>query len=124
MGSGVTAAEVATPTTRPSPPVGKSWTDSLEGTIGVATHHDGMSGTERQSVSDDYDQRIAESQVEAEAGVGLSMQKLVGVDGKSLDHCNCNAESNCLNMSVCAFTASADSFNVYAWNPMGHKSTQ
>ena len=37
--SGVTAKEVDLPTTRPSPPVGSSWTDSLEGTIGVATHH-------------------------------------------------------------------------------------
>ena len=42
--SQVDAADVGLPTTRPSPPVGISWTDSLEGTIGVATHHDGMSG--------------------------------------------------------------------------------
>jgi alpha-mannosidase len=51
--SGVTAAEVATPTVRPSPPVGSSWTDSFEGTIGVATHHDGISGTEKQAVADE-----------------------------------------------------------------------
>jgi alpha-mannosidase len=44
---------VATPTTRPSPPVGSSWTDSFEGTIGVATHHDGISGTEKQAVADE-----------------------------------------------------------------------
>lgn len=56
--SGVTTGEVDRPTTRPSPVVGDSWTDSLEGTIGVATHHDGMSGTERQSVADDYSQRM------------------------------------------------------------------
>ena len=55
-------------TERPSPVVGSSFTDSLEGTIGVATHHDGMSGTERQDVADDYSQRISESQIEAEAG--------------------------------------------------------
>jgi alpha-mannosidase len=51
--SGVTMAEVATPTERPSPPVGSSWTDSFEGTIGVATHHDGISGTEKQAVADE-----------------------------------------------------------------------
>ena len=51
--SGVTAADVATPTERPSPPVGSSWTDSFEGTIGVATHHDGISGTEKQAVADE-----------------------------------------------------------------------
>jgi alpha-mannosidase len=44
-----TAAEVNFPTRRHSPAIGGSWTDSLEGTVGVATHHDGMSGTERQA---------------------------------------------------------------------------
>jgi alpha-mannosidase len=34
-----TTGEVDTPTIRPSPAVGTSWTDSLEGTVGVATHH-------------------------------------------------------------------------------------
>merc|ERR1719353_370841 len=66
--SGVNAAEVDTPTTRPSPPVGSSWTDSLEGMIGVTTHHDAMSGTERQDVSNDYAERMAESSQEIEAG--------------------------------------------------------
>ena len=59
-----TTAEVALPTIKRSPPVGTSWTDSLEGTVGVATHHDGMSGTERQDVTDDYEQRISESSFE------------------------------------------------------------
>ena len=77
--SGVTAAEVNMPTTRPSPIVGTSWTDSLEGTIGVATHHDGMSGTERQSVADDYSQRISESTFEVEAGVKMALQVWCGV---------------------------------------------
>jgi alpha-mannosidase len=54
--SKVTAADVGKPTARFSPKVGDSWTDSLEGAVGVATHHDGMSGTERQDVSDDYEQ--------------------------------------------------------------------
>ena len=31
--SGVTAKDVDHPTTRPSPPVGDSWTDSMEGAI-------------------------------------------------------------------------------------------
>ena len=33
--SGVTAKDVNRPTTRPSPPVGQSWTDSMEGAIGT-----------------------------------------------------------------------------------------
>ena len=116
--SGVTAVQVDTPTTRPSPPVGTSWTDSFEGTIGVATHHDGMSGTERQSVADDYEQRISESHFEVEAGVALALQKISGYKGE-VGHCNCNEAGNCLNMSVCAFTTGNDEFAVVAWNPQG-----
>ena len=112
--SGVTAAEVATPTTRPSPPVGGSWTDSLEGTIGVATHHDGMSGTEKQAVANDYAQRISESNFEVEAGVSLALKKMAGITGE-VHHCNCNTAGNCLNMSMCAFTTGADEFTVIAW---------
>eukprot|EP01044_Picomonas_judraskeda_P047121 COSAG03_NODE_26644_length_258_cov_0.509434_2_plen_49_part_01 len=36
----------------------------MEGAIGGATHHDGMSGTEKQAVADDYAQRISEGHVE------------------------------------------------------------
>ncbi|KAL3904809.1 MAG: hypothetical protein SGPRY_011152 [Prymnesium sp.] len=60
------ASEVARPTSKRSPPVGSSWTDSLEGTVGVATHHDGMSGTERQGVTNDYEMRISESSTEVD----------------------------------------------------------
>jgi hypothetical protein len=116
--SNVTADQVDTPTTRPAPPVGSSWTDSFEGTIGVATHHDGMSGTERQSVADDYEQRISESHFEVEAGVAMALQKISGYTGK-FGHCNCNEAGNCLNMSVCSFTTGADEFTVVAWNPQG-----
>ena len=121
--SKTTAAEVDVPTVRPSPPVGSSWTDSLEGTIGVATHHDGMSGTERQDVANDYEQRISESHIEVEAGVALSLKKLIPGLG-DLDHCNCNVQGNCLNISVCGATTGKDSFSVVAWNPRGQATSQ
>jgi alpha-mannosidase len=118
--SNTTAAEVNLPTQKKSPPVGTSWTDSLEGTTGVATHHDGMSGTERQDVSDDYEQRMSESSFEVEAGVALSLAKIFDLDPANVHHCNCNAGGNCLNMSVCAATSYKDlSFNIMAWNPNG-----
>lgn len=117
----VTKDEITVPTVRPSPPVGQSFTDSLEGTIGVATHHDGMSGTEREDVSDDYEQRIAESIGEVQDGVGVGLAKMVGISPTSpLGHCNCVEGGSCLNMSVCSFTSdsSLDSFSVVAWNPL------
>eukprot|EP01052_Picozoa_sp_SAG31_P039905 SAG31_NODE_5643_length_2407_cov_1.866551_2_plen_445_part_00 len=120
--SGLTADQVATPTTRPSPPVGVSWTDSMEGAIGVATHHDGMSGTEKQAVADDYSQRISESHFEVEAGVAMSLKKLAGISDE-IGHCNCNTAGNCLNMSVCAYTTGANTFTVIAWNALGQNTT-
>jgi len=119
IASGTTAADVNTPTTRPSPQVGSSWTDSLEGMIGVTTHHDAMSGTERQDVADDYAQRITDSAAETEAGIGKSLQKLMGTDS-DIYHCNCNSDGSkdCLNATMCAFTASHNEFKVVAWNPL------
>ena len=125
----VDAQDVNLPTTRPSPPVGTSWTDSLEGTIGVATHHDGMSGTERQDVADDYSLRISESSAEVEAGVAMSLAKLMALDetdGSTLGHCNCNSmlATNCLNVSVCEHTTSGEVFSAVLYNPQGQASTQ
>jgi alpha-mannosidase len=124
--SGVTAAEVDTPTTRPSPPVGKSWTDSLEGTIGVATHHDGMSGTERQDVADDYAQRMSESHTEVEQGFALSLATMMGQKDIPFNHCNCNAvgAENCLNITVCPHTTGVKGFTVVAYNQLGQAATE
>jgi len=119
----VTTADVNLSTVRPSPPVGTSWTDSLEGTIGVATHHDGMSGTERQSVANDYSERISESHFEVEAGVAKAFQKLTG-SSSEFGHCNCNAAGNCLNLSVCAYTTDQNEFTMTAWNPQGQSAVQ
>eukprot|EP00729_Bicosta_minor_P002033 gene2033-12011_t len=116
------------PTQRPAPPVGTSFTDSLEGTIGVATHHDGMSGTERQDVANDYEQRISESHIEAEVGVAKGLSNLLGND-IVLGHCNCNSgvgaiAGDCLNISMCEYTAGRTSFQVVAWNSQGQSSEQ
>ena len=93
----------------------------MEGTIGVATHHDGMSGTERQDVADDYAQRISESHEEVEVGVAKSFQKLMGTKAE-FEHCNCNSEggSNCLNLTMCATTTGVDEFR-WPWNPLAQE---
>eukprot|EP00754_Rhynchopus_humris_P026895 Rhum_TRINITY_DN15047_c5_g4::Rhum_TRINITY_DN15047_c5_g4_i1::g.136057::m.136057 len=121
--SGVKKSEIVVPTTKASPLVGSSWTDSFEGSIGVTTHHDGMSGTERQSVANDYATRISESWGEVEEGVSLSMQKLMGLHANaSISHCNCNkvGATDCLqNATFCSFTTQAqDGFHVAFWNPL------
>ena len=83
----------------------------MEGAIGVATHHDGMSGTERQDVANDYSQRISEGHFEVEAGVAMALKKLTGISGE-IGHCNCNSAGNCLNVSMCAYTTGVDSVTV------------
>eukprot|EP00935_MAST-01C_sp_MAST-1C-sp1_P000879 g879.t1 len=143
--SQVTKEDVNLPTTRPAPPVGDSWTDSLEGTVGVATHHDGMSGTERQDVSNDYEMRISESMGEAEKGVTMSLAKLLSLsspsssasernssrsgddsDASPLALCTCAVAgaAGCLNMSMCDYTVKggegAEGFSLVAWNPLAH----
>mmetsp|Transcript_24894 Transcript_24894/g.45105 ORF Transcript_24894/g.45105 Transcript_24894/m.45105 type:complete len:1133 (-) Transcript_24894:53-3451(-) len=117
MVAGVSASDVDHPTTRPSPPLGRSWTDSLEGMIGITTHHDAVSGTSRQDVADDYAERMAESSTEVEAGISKSLQKLMGTDADFF-HCNCNDEGakNCLNITMCTYSSNHDSFKVIAWN--------
>ena len=120
--TGITAKEVDLATVRPSPPVGDSWSDSMEGAIGVATHHDGMSGTERQSVANDYSQRISESHFEVEAGVAKAFQRILGSKAP-FGHCNCNTAGNCLNISQCAYTTGIGEFTVAAWNPNGQPSS-
>ena len=111
-------SDVNRPSYKKEPVVGTSWTDALEGTVGVATHHDGMSGTERQDVTDDYAQRITESALEAEAGVAVAFSKLLGVSRNVFAHCNCNrGPLSCLNASACA--ATHDGFSVAAFSPLG-----
>ena len=116
-------------TARPSPVVGNSFTDSLEGTIGVATHHDGMSGTERQDVANDYEQRIAESHIEAEEGVARALSKLIGGEGHHIAHCNCNGKAgaiagDCLNISMCAVLTGKEHFEVIGWNSRAHAAAE
>eukprot|EP01052_Picozoa_sp_SAG31_P053670 SAG31_NODE_13882_length_840_cov_1.102564_2_plen_154_part_01 len=115
----ISAGSLPVSTVRPAPTVGRSWTDSLEGTVGVATHHDGMSGTERQDVSDDYEQRISESHFEVEAGVAASLAKLLQMKSSDLLHCNCNLQGSCLNLTICAATTGVSSFSAVIWNPLG-----
>eukprot|EP01059_Diplonema_ambulator_P008478 TRINITY_DN18114_c0_g1_i1.p1 TRINITY_DN18114_c0_g1~~TRINITY_DN18114_c0_g1_i1.p1 ORF type:complete len:1107 (+),score=202.08 TRINITY_DN18114_c0_g1_i1:107-3322(+) len=123
--SKVPVSKISQLTTRPSPRVGSSWTDSLEGTVGLATHHDGMSGTERQNVANDYAQRISESQHEVEQGVGLSFNVLLGNASYTFEHCNCNKANgaDCLNITMCPITTNSPAFTVVAWNPTAQPAT-
>jgi len=97
-----------------SPIVGESWTDSLEGALSLAMHHDGVSGTSKQDVADDYALRISEGTAEVEKGIMLGLKSLLGVESP-LYFCPR------LNISMCKHTTDQSSFIVVAWNPLSRK---
>jgi hypothetical protein len=49
-------------------------TDILEAAIAITTHHDGLSGTEKQAVSDDYAQRMSRGEDAARGLVAEALQ--------------------------------------------------
>lgn len=89
-------------------------TDQLEAAIAVTTHHDGLSGTEKQAVSDDYEQRMSDGHSDALGMVDKILAKMVGVDRVE----QCHGERG-LNISFCTTTTEADEFTVIAYNPQG-----
>ena len=117
--------KLARKSTEKAPPVvGVSWTDAFEGSIGVATHHDGMSGTARQSVTNDYEQRMSDSQAEVEDGINNGLQKLMSSKSLSRESATKLAYCRDLNMSVCVASSTSDKFTVVAWNALSRSVEQ
>ena len=68
-------------------------------------------------MTDDYDMRIAESSVRWRMVLESRWRSFWVATARS--HCNCNVAQDCLNISVCEYTATHDSFSIVAWNPLG-----
>ncbi|EGD74140.1 hypothetical protein PTSG_06149 [Salpingoeca rosetta] len=94
-------------------------TDNLEAAIAVSTHHDGLSGTEKQAVADDYSLRIAGGEQETRGMVAQVFDRLAGMKDAQF----CNTERG-LNISFCPFTTDAAEFSMIAYNPQGQRSKQ
>lgn len=56
--------------------VGESYTDELEASVSVAVHHDGITGTEKQTVSNDYTKRIYVALKSMERKLSSSLHQL------------------------------------------------
>lgn len=93
----------------------KVCTDNLEAAIAVTTHHDGLSGTEKQAVADDYSQRMSEGEHETRRMVNEILGKVTGAGNVQ----QCFGELG-LNISFCTFTASHDEFSTIAYNQQAH----
>lgn len=79
--------------------------------VAVNQHHDAVTGTAKQHVTDDYALRLHK---------GMEACRSVMADGLKLDlGTGCDFSSHCplLNISECAFTESRGKFSVMVYNP-------
>ncbi|XP_076458768.1 lysosomal alpha-mannosidase-like [Babylonia areolata] len=83
--------------------------------MGVAQHHDAVSGTAKQAVTYDYDERLANGIMEGQKVYNDAMKKLqVQTGGVKMDHSFCQL----LNISVCSVSEKANQFMVTVYNPI------
>jgi hypothetical protein len=86
--------------------------DMLEAAVALATHHDGMSGTEKQVVADDYELRLSEGYSPAAEAFSLGLASLGSAEAMR----QCNG----LNISFCPELASeraqAGTVNMLVYN--------
>ena len=97
-------------------PGGTETSDKLAQAMGVAQHHDAVSGTEKQHVANDYAMRLHIGQVECQSVISSSLNKLVPKPSSGpLQWSFCEY----LNISVCP-ASETNSFNVLIYNPLVH----
>lgn len=87
--------------------------------MGVMQHHDAITGTEKQHVSNDYDRILTAAMVGVQNNTRAALQKLTNLTTGEFISCLQ------LNISVCEFTQqSANRLVVTLFNPLGHPNTQ
>ncbi|WCJ28983.1 Alpha-mannosidase [Euphorbia peplus] len=101
---------------------------SLGNALGIAQHHDAVTGTAKQHTTDDYAKRLAIGASETEGVVNSALSCLVSK--KSRDQCtpSASAFSQCqlLNISYCPpteETKAGKSLVIVAYNPLGWNRT-
>jgi hypothetical protein len=90
--------------------------DALAETVGLAQHHDAVSGTSKQHVAYDYAQRMAVGRSVAEKRVNGAFSAMAG--GSSFIQCST------LNETFCEFTQKAKSFVTVAYNPLARSRSE
>jgi len=84
--------------------------------MGVAQHHDAVSGTEKQHVADDYARRLARGATECAEVVNYAYQALLPLSNDTI-----LLQEFCpfINVSNCHTTESSNMFTVTLYNPIG-----
>ncbi|TRY82085.1 hypothetical protein DNTS_024091 [Danionella cerebrum] len=95
-----------------SGPFGEGDSDTMRRAMGVAQHHDAVSGTEKQHVANDYARRLATGWAHCEVLVSNSLAYL---SGSAAPRVFCEN----LNISVCPLTEGSHKFSMNVYNPLG-----
>ena len=88
---------------------------TLARAVAVLQHHDGMTGTERQHVAEDYTYRLSHGMNEADQVSVQAMKTLTGFDGINNDNVHFCRQ---VNISWCPFTKGRENFVVLLYNPL------
>ncbi|XP_017155089.2 lysosomal alpha-mannosidase-like isoform X2 [Drosophila miranda] len=93
--------------------------DYLRQIMGVMQHHDAITGTEKQEVSNDYDRLLYDGIIGGASNARDALRVLTNLPEGEFESCLQ------LNISECAFTKdSADNVVVTLFNPLAHTSSQ
>ncbi|XP_075400879.1 lysosomal alpha-mannosidase-like [Tenrec ecaudatus] len=95
-------------------PFGSGNSGPLREAMAVLQHHDAVSGTARQLVTDDYARQLSKGWGHCEVLLSNALARLSGAKHK-LTFCHG------LNVSVCPLSQGAAHFQVLVYNPLGHQ---
>ncbi|CAF1497023.1 unnamed protein product, partial [Adineta steineri] len=95
----------------------------LSEAMGVAQHHDAVSGTEKQEVAFDYAQRLSEGIQAAEGIINQAYAKLLPKDSQS-PPIQFQFLCQLSNISQCLGIEGQERFTITLWNPLIHQVTQ
>ncbi|ONM00753.1 putative alpha-mannosidase [Zea mays] len=99
------------------------FTSSLEDAMGIAQHHDAVSGTAKQHTTDDYAKRLALGAAKVEKGVNTALACLTSSNGTCGSSVVKFSQCSLLNISYCPSTEEAISSTkrlvVVVYNPLG-----
>ncbi|ONK72632.1 uncharacterized protein A4U43_C04F21420 [Asparagus officinalis] len=103
------------------------FTSNLEKAMGIAQHHDAVSGTAKQHVTNDYAKRLAYGASQAEAGINLALACLTSASQQCASTSIKFSQCNLLNISYCPATEAqvpnGKSLVVVAYNSLGWNRT-
>ncbi|CAM0955335.1 unnamed protein product [Alopecurus aequalis] len=103
--------------------VGGLFTSSLEDAMGIAQHHDAVSGTAKQHTTDDYSKRLALGASKVEKSVNTALDCLTSSKGTCRSPAVKFSQCQLLNISYCPSTeeqiSGGKSLVIVAYNPLG-----